>query len=144
MPPRGMVFFLPCNFLSFAAMTHPDERCNQQQVAFLASCPPEEWEFHAALFRTGNAAYRYHQLAQAHEPTEADCRPDDFTDWLAGLPASMRWKMAAKGFAQCKTMLPFTRFVNERRDIGMDAWMQEHLSEEDYRFWEEGAGQVRD
>ncbi|MEM6844643.1 MAG: hypothetical protein AAF632_20670 [Bacteroidota bacterium] len=45
--------------------------------------------------------------------------------------------MEADGFEKCKTYLPFTRHVMEWRDIGMDAWMQEHLSEGDYAFWKE-------
>ena len=30
-------------------------------------------------------------------------------------------------------MVPFTRYVNERTDIGMDEWMKDHLSSEDYK-----------
>lgn len=41
--------------------------------------------------------------------------------------------MRRLGFEGCKTMVPFTRYVNERTDIGMDEWMKDHLSSEDYK-----------
>ena len=34
-------------------------------------------------------------------------------------------------------MIPFTRYVNERNDIGMRDWMQEHLSPSDFNYWQE-------
>lgn len=34
-----------------------------------------------------------------------------------------------------KNMIPFIQYVNERNDIGMDAWMRENLSEEDYAYY---------
>jgi hypothetical protein len=43
--------------------------------------------------------------------------------------------MEEKGFEYCKNVLPFTRYVNERSDIGMDDWMKEHLSEDDYKMY---------
>lgn len=43
--------------------------------------------------------------------------------------------MKQQGLAICKTALPFLRYVNEREGIGMDEWMKEHLSEEDYEYY---------
>jgi hypothetical protein len=45
--------------------------------------------------------------------------------------------MRMLGFEACKTMIPFTRYVNERNDIGMRDWMQEHLSPGDFNYWQE-------
>jgi len=45
--------------------------------------------------------------------------------------------MKKQGFEACKSTLPFTRYVNERRDIGMDEWMKQHLSEEDYKTYKD-------
>ena len=44
--------------------------------------------------------------------------------------------MKILGFEACRTMLPFTRYVNERNDIGMRDWMKEHLSSSDFNYWQ--------
>jgi protoporphyrinogen oxidase len=51
------------------------------------------------------------------------------------LPANIKKDMKLKGFEACKMMLPFTRYVNERQDIGMGEWMKHHLSAEDYEYY---------
>ena len=57
--------------------------------------------------------------------------------WLEGLPPNISRHMRMLGFEACKTMIPFTRYVNERNDIGMRDWMQEHLSPNDFNYWQE-------
>ncbi|KAA5539659.1 hypothetical protein [Adhaeribacter rhizoryzae] len=89
---------------------HPDESCNQMQEAFLAKCPIDERRFHELLFTHGNISYRYHQEARNFEPTEKD-----YEEWLGGLPENIRQDMQRKGFAACKGILSFTRYVNELR-----------------------------
>lgn len=122
-------------------MRHPIEKINQQQAKMLEELPPEKRSWHERFFRIGNATYYYHQKATANSdgsatesmtisPTE-----DDFNDWLQGLPENIRKEMKAKGFEACKTALPFTRHVLEMHDIGMEEWMREHLSEDDYKWW---------
>lgn len=88
-------------------MKHPIKKRHDNQAEFLIKCPSELKEFHAQLFRLGNATYRYHryhQIASQLEPTE-----DYFLEWLEALPENIRKDMKEKGFEQCKTMLPFTR-----------------------------------
>ncbi|MDR1340419.1 MAG: hypothetical protein LBK58_10260 [Prevotellaceae bacterium] len=58
-----------------------------------------------------------------------------FNEWLEGLPANIKKDMKLKGFEACKRMFPFTRYVNERQDIGMGEWMKQHLSAEDYEYY---------
>lgn len=112
-------------------MKHPNPDIQKYQAQFLADCPAEQREFHARMFRLGNADYFYHQEASFQQtPTLAD-----YEHWLEGLPENIRQVMQTKGFEECKTALPFTRHVMERRDIGMADWMKKHLSEEDYQFW---------
>ena len=79
----------------------------------------------------GNAAYRYHQLADGHF-TEAD-----FQHWVAGLPPRMRQAMATGGFAATGSNWAFRRHVLERRDPGYAAFMQQLLSAEDWTFWQQ-------
>lgn len=111
-------------------MKHPNPDIQKNQEQFLNSCPPEEKEFHSRLFRIGNATYRYHRLAAPDEIPE-----EFFPEWLNGLPEQIRMDMEKKGFEACKSILSFTRYVNERRDIGMDEWMRGNLSDEDYHAW---------
>ena len=44
-------------------MIHPDEQIQKNQAKIISESPPEYKEFHATIFRVGNAAYIYHQLA---------------------------------------------------------------------------------
>ena len=46
--------------------------------------------------------------------------PQDYEEWLEGLPDNVSRGMAAKGFEECRTLLSFTRYVNERHDVGME------------------------
>lgn len=114
----------------FRKMKHPDSECQRKQEEFLKNCPPEDREFHARLFRYGNAVYRYHQLANA--PSNKDSLKLYYEEWLQGLPDNIRIDMEKKGFEKCKSIVPFTRYVNERNDMGLDEWLKKHLSEDDY------------
>ena len=113
-------------------MKHPNPMNQKYQEDFLNQCPEDMREYHARIFRIGNVAYRYHQLAAtpSNEVLESY-----YAEWLEGLPANIREDMKKKGFNQCKTMFPFTRYVNEREDVGMEAWMKENLSEKDYEAY---------
>jgi len=112
-------------------MKHPNEQKQKSQEEYLKNCPPEEREFNARLFRIGNATYRYHLLATADKE---DIPEEYFFEWLEGLPEPIRADMKKKGFEVCKSILPFTRYVNERRDIGLEQWLKDHLSPEDYLY----------
>lgn len=107
---------------------HPHPRLHEQQVQSLQQLPEMERAEQAQLLRVGNAAYRYHQLAEDHL-TEAD-----FAHWLAGLPPWMRQAMNAAGFAAASSNWAFRRHVLERRDLGYAAFMQQLLSAEDWAF----------
>ena len=118
-------------------MEHPNEEQRNNQAKFLNECPPEQKEFHATIFRLGNAAYVYHQLAQ--ETSEKTLKMY-YAEWLEGLPDNIRKSMEKRGFDGCKTAFPYTRYVNERNDAGMDEWMREHLTPEDYRWYKAEPG----
>lgn len=120
-------------------MKHPNPKCQEAQEEFLKNCPPEKREFHARLFRQGNAAYIYHQ--QAYNVDDKTLRLY-YKEWLEGLPAHIGADMEKKGFEECKNIWSFTRYVNERQDIGLDDWMKEHLSEEDYKYHLEAGKEI--
>jgi len=105
---------------------HPDEACNQSQEEFLANCPPHQRRFNELLFTHGNISHRYHQEARTFAPTVAD-----FKEWLEGLPENIRRDMQEKGFEACKGILSFTRYVNEKNDIGMDEYIRQRMDPED-------------
>lgn len=99
-------------------MKHPNPKLQSYQEEFLEKCSPKEREYHARLFRYGNAAYIYHQLADVAK--NKDSLKLYYEEWLQGLPSYIAVDMKKKGFEQCKSLFPFTRYVNERTDIGMD------------------------
>ena len=41
--------------------------------------------------------------------------------------------MAASGFRGCRTILSFTRYVNEKHDIGMEEYVRGLMGEEEYQ-----------
>ena len=102
----------------------------ENQAKFLAQLPEEQREEHARLFRFGNASYVYHTRAEEQEPTK-----EDFIEWLEGLPKNIREDMERKGFDSCMGVLSFTRYVMEKNDIGMDEWMEQNLSKEDFKAY---------
>lgn len=109
-------------------MEHPRKQQRENQKKMLAELPEELREEHARLFRFGNTAYIYHQQAEEFEATETD-----FEEWLSGLPKDIRNDMEMQGFELCKGVVSFSRYVLEKNDIGMDRWMEQHLSKDDYK-----------
>lgn len=107
-------------------MTHPDPDCNRYQAEFLEKCPAGDRAMHELIFKIGNATFRYHELAKTYQPTEADWK-----EWIAGLPDPVQSAMREKGFDDCRTILSFTRYVNEKNDVGLDAYLKENISPKD-------------
>lgn len=98
---------------------HPLPHCNMQQEELIANCPEDQRRYHILLFNHGNASYRYHNAAKDANPTRTD-----YEEWLEGLPANIRAHMEKSGFEYCKTVLSFTRYVNEKNDLGMDEYVK--------------------
>ncbi len=64
--------------------------------------------------------------------------------WLETLPDHIQKAMREHGFEFCKTTLPFTRYINEMNDLGMDQWLKEHLSTEDFQYHRTPGEHLRD
>jgi hypothetical protein len=109
-------------------MEHPNKKQREAQAKLLKELPKNEREEHARLFRFGNAAYIYHEQAETLNPTETD-----FQEWLIALPKEVRKDMKMMGFELSKGVISFKRYVMEKNDIGMDEWMKNNLSEDDYK-----------
>lgn len=106
---------------------HPHEKVNRSQEEFIASCPPGQRRFHELMFTHGNIVYRYHNDAKRLDPTL-----EDYHEWLEGLPQNVRDGMSKLGFEGCKTVLPFTRYVMEKNDIGLEEYIKLHMEPKDY------------
>lgn len=120
------------NLICLYTMLHPNPDIQKRQEEFLKNCSDKEREFQAKLFRVGNAIYIYNTLAAS---TEEKKLAEYFNEWLETLPLPISEDMRKKGFEACKTAFPFTRYVNERNDVGLDEWLKENLSAEDYEFY---------
>lgn len=105
---------------------HPFKENNDKQEKFMSSIPEKDKEYHALLLSHGNACYLYHKLDI--EPTE-----QDFKEWVDGLGGNFKTDMESKGFDTCKSILSFTRYVREKRDIGMEEFVRERMGEEVYQ-----------
>ena len=115
-------------------MKHPNPKIQKNQDDFLKNCSDKEREFHARIFRIGNATIHYHKLAATSSMNKAKFETF-YQDWLKGLPDNIREVMEKKGLKGCRSILSFTRYVNERNDFGIAEWMKTHLSAEDYDFY---------
>jgi hypothetical protein len=110
---------------------HPDPERNKHQEELLASLPPAMRHYHELMFTYGNITYRYHQEAKNFKPTE-----EDWQEWIEGLPENMRNAVQKEGFEKCKSILSFTRYVNEKHDVGLDEYVRLHMDVEDYQEWQ--------
>lgn len=106
---------------------HPLEHCNKMQEEMIVNTPIDEREFNELLFSYGNATYRYHARAKDFEPTK-----QDYIEWLSGLPSELKKDMEERGFSGCQGILSFTRYVNEKNDIGMEEYVRELMGPEAY------------
>ena len=109
-------------------MRHPEEKYNKEQAKLLEEATPEKRREMELLFKVGNASIWYHRKAREFKPTIKD-----WEEWVDGLPDPARTGFRKMGFEKCKTALPFTRYVNEKNDIGFEAFLKENLSEQDFK-----------
>lgn len=113
-------------------MEHPDPKYRKIQEERLSRLSGDERSQTARFYRIGNAVFAYHEQAgRAPENRLIEF----YKEWLQSLPAALSHKMAGAGFNACKSMLPFTRYVEERMDCGLTEWMKEHLSQADFAHW---------
>lgn len=113
-------------------MEHPNSKCGIARAEYLSRLPEEERENKAREIGIGNASYIYHQQAF---PIQENRLIMYYKEILEGLPSNISRQTRTLGFEACKTMIPFTRYVNERNDIGMRDRMKKHLSASDFNYW---------
>lgn len=113
---------------------NPELRKNQEEL--LASLPEDRRKFAAFMIRTGNVAVHYYSERSA-EPTL-----EDYEDWLVGLPEQLATFHRANGYEKSKGVLGLRRHAAERNDVGLNAYMKDALSQEDYEKWKESADKL--
>ena len=106
---------------------HPLDACNRSQEKFVSDSPIAERLFHELLFSYGNASYRYYSISRKINPSI-----EDYEEWLSGLDPVISVAMEEKGYEGCLTVLSFTRYVNEKNDIGMDEYVEGLMGEDDF------------
>lgn len=113
-------------------MKHPDPDRNLAQEKYLRECSPEERRFLELSFKVGNATFNYHLQAKKFSPTEKD-----WLEWLEGLPGTVRAEMRSRGFQGCQTVLSFTRYVNEKNDVGLEEYLRQNIDPADLKEFNE-------
>lgn len=105
---------------------------NDKQQEFLDTIKisnPDLFEMMSRQFRIGNVTFRYYKLGTAFNPTV-----EEFNDWLEGLPPNIADAHREMGFEKSISSLPFRRFYNELHDIGLDEYLKNYLSDEDFDY----------
>lgn len=114
-------------------MKHPNPIIQKRQRDLLLQCPVDEREYFETFLRIGNACYVYNQLAYDTSPAFLEMC---YHEWLEILQPKIREAMEEFGFDYCKNMFPFTRYVNECKDVGLKEWLKQHLSAKDFIAFE--------
>lgn len=86
-----------------------------------------------SLLRVATATISYYKQLDAKELTQKD-----FTLWIDSLEEPMKGAFNKKGLDECRGVLNFQRFILELRDIGLDEYLKERLSPEDYLEYVKG------
>lgn len=82
------------------------------------------------LQRIGRASRDYYSQIEPADLTE-----EDFSLWIDSLDEPMKTGFSNRGLNECRGVLNFLRFILELNDYGMDEYMRNELTEEDYQYW---------
>ena len=82
------------------------------------------------LIRIGHTCNDYYKQLNSNELTE-----EDFNLWIESLEEPMRSSFKSKGLDNCRGVLNFQRFILELQDIGLDEYLKNNLTEEDFSYW---------
>ena len=82
------------------------------------------------LLRIGRITTGYYKQLNTQELTEKD-----FKLWIESLEEPMRGVFNKKGLEDCRGVLNFQRFILELQDKGLDEYLKNNLTEEDFNFY---------
>jgi len=83
--------------------------------------------------RIGEAISSYYNLINNFKPAK-----NEYLMWIESLREPMKTECERKGYKYCTEHMNFVRFYLELHDYGMNDYMRENLSEEDYIYWKYG------
>jgi len=82
------------------------------------------------LLQIGKVISSYYSQLKAKELTETD-----FSLWIESLGEPMKTVFKKKGLEGCRGVLNFQRFILETEDKGLEEYLKNELTEEDYNYW---------
>jgi hypothetical protein len=84
------------------------------------------------LIRIGKVVNSYYYQLKKKEITE-----EKFSVWIESLEDPMKKDFKAKGLEKCSGVLNFQRFILELQDNGLEEYLKNELSDEDFTYWTE-------
>ena len=82
------------------------------------------------LIRIGHTCNDYYRQLNPKELTE-----ENFKLWIESLEDPMRGSFKNKGLDSCRGVLNFQRFILELQDKGLDEYLKNNLTDEDFSYW---------
>ena len=82
------------------------------------------------LLRIGRATTDYYKQLNRNELTDKD-----FNLWIESLEEPMRSSFKNKGLDNCRGVLNFQRFILELQDKGLDEYLKNNLTDEDFSYY---------
>jgi hypothetical protein len=82
------------------------------------------------LIRIGKVVNSYYYQLKKKEITE-----EKFSLWIESLQDPMKKHFKDKGLEKCSGVLNFQRFILELQDNGLEEYLKNELSDEDFTYW---------
>jgi len=82
------------------------------------------------LLRIAKVNTEYYKQLNSEELTQ-----EEFKLWIDSLKEPMRGAFNKKGLQDCRGVLNFQRFILELRDLGLQEYLKNNLTEEEMSYW---------
>ena len=82
------------------------------------------------LLRIAKVNAEYYKQLNSEELTQ-----EEFKLWIDSLKEPMRGAFNKKGLQDCRGVLNFQRFILELRDLGLQEYLKNNLTEEEMSYW---------
>jgi hypothetical protein len=82
------------------------------------------------LLRIGQTTTGYYKQLNSKEFTE-----EDFKLWIDSLEEPMKGAFNKNGLKGCRGVLNFQRFILELKDKGLEEYLKNNLTDEDFSYW---------
>ena len=82
------------------------------------------------LLRIAKVNTEYYKQLNSEELTQ-----EEFKLWIDSLKEPMRGAFNKKGLQDCRGVLNLQRFILELRDLGLQEYLKNNLTEEEMSYW---------